>query len=588
MGLAASQARLLFITSRQSDVSAQMQRVSNQNMILARDEDEVSEKYNRMLSGTTLEVADGVNLSYDGLMGASAASNGGGAVLTESSTGRVVLSKSLAASLLGAGAAATGSGSDFRAMYGDAKTFAAKVSGSTDVANAVEKIQKSGASTNNTTAEAGTTISINGIVSMLGGWRSGSVKGIDASGSKHLTSWTTDASQALFGDNNGHSIPDIFNQLIGSDYTKVSTNGNTVWGMWGNTIDADGVDRGQETTNNSFDVGSRSIKELYENADKYSTSLYLGSVKCKKWNDTPDYSTAITNFKAFVNGVGAALINQLSAMGLNKDAVTTTVNSQAQQLTNTWTNTKNDSDTFYKQKGQQLGRDWNDRGFRNNEDSLGAATMACKGTVGITCASNTDSSSALGGSTIDFACDAGLFVKTLIDSVAATITGGACKSDSASGDAQYDRSTAYTVSTKYLTVETKAAKNPSSADVLTNQANYYINLYNQLATSGWTTDETVTDSSTLTEKLKNNTYYVNGRTASNSGMFKEKTDTNATAKADAYWKTEMKKIQRKEKQLETQMTKLQTEFSSLTNDFNSVKSILDANVQRSFAYCQNG
>ena len=585
MGLAASQARLLFITSRQNDVSAQMQRVSNQNMILARDEDEVSEKYNRMLSGTTLEVADGVNLSYDALMGASAANNGGGAVLTESSTGRVVLSKSLAASLLGAGAAATGSNADFKAMYGDAKTFAAKVSGSSDVANAVEKIQQDGTNKNNNTT---TTISINGIVSMLDGWTTKSVNEIDASGSKSLKSWTTDASQALYGDSNGHNVSDVFNKLIGSDYTKVSTNGNTVWGMWGHKVDNDAVDRGQETTNNSFDVGSKSIKELYENADQYSTSLYLGSVKCKEWNDTPDYSTAITNFKAFVNGVGAALINQLSAMGLNKDAVTTAVNSQAQQLTNTWTNTKNDSDTFYKQRGQTLGRDWNDRGFRNNEDSLGAATMACKGVVGITCASNTDSASALGGRTIDFACDAGLFVKTLIDSVAATITGGACKSNAASGDAQYDRTTAYTVSTKYLTVGTNGSANADPADTLTNQANYYINLYNQLATSGWTTDESVTDSSALTEKLKNNTYYVNGRTASNSGMFKEKTDSNATAKAEAYWKTEMQKIQRKEKQLDTQLTKLQTEYSSLTNDYNSVKSILDANVQRSFLYCQNG
>ena len=585
MGLAASQARLLFITSRQNDVSAQMQRVSNQNMILARDEDEVSEKYNRMLSGTTYETKDGVNLSYDALMGAGAASSGAGAIITESSTGRVVLSKSLAASLLGAGAAATGSSADFKAMYGDAKTFAAKVSGSSDVANAVEKIQQNGTNKNNNNNT--TTISINGIVSGLGGWTTKSVKEIDASGNKSLKSWTTDASQALFGDNNGHKTVDIFNQLIGSDYTKVSTNGNTVWGMWGHKVDNDAVDRGQETTNNSFDVGSKSIKELYENADQYSTSLYLGSVKCQKWDDTPDYSTAITNFKAFVNGVGAALINQLSAMGLNKDVVTTTVNTQAQQLTKTWTTTKNDSADFYKQRGQALGRDWNDRGFRNNEDSLGAATMACKGVVGITCASNTDSASALGGRTIDFACDAGLFVKTLIDSVAATITGGACKSDSASGDAQYDRSTAYTVSTKYLTVETNGSPNTDPADTLTNQANYYINLYNQLAASGWTTDETVTDSSTLTEKLKNNTYYVNGRTASNSGMFKEKTDSNATAKAEAYWKTEMKKIQRKEKILDTQLTKLQTEYSSLTNDFNSVKSILDANVQKSFTYCSN-
>ena len=113
MGLAASQARLLFITSRQSDVSAQMQRISNQNMILARDEDEVSEKYNKMLSATTLEVADGVSLSYDALMGASGYANGG-SIISDSATGAVVLSPTIAGTL---GLEGSGSGKDFLAKY---------------------------------------------------------------------------------------------------------------------------------------------------------------------------------------------------------------------------------------------------------------------------------------------------------------------------------------------------------------------------------------------------------------------------------------------------------------------------------------
>ena len=76
MGLAASQARLLFITSRQSDVSAKMQRISNDKMTLARDEDDVYEQYNRMLTQQTYQTADGENLSYNALMGPMAAQNG--------------------------------------------------------------------------------------------------------------------------------------------------------------------------------------------------------------------------------------------------------------------------------------------------------------------------------------------------------------------------------------------------------------------------------------------------------------------------------------------------------------------------------
>ena len=136
----------------------------------------------------------------------------------------------------------------------------------------------------------------------------------------------------------------------------------------------------------------------------------------------------------------------------------------------------------------------------------------------------------------------------------------------------------------------KSSKNSTGNAQATNesQASYYKSIYDKLNQYGWITDTLVTDSSKLTEALKNGTYTINGASAKASGYFEEKTDSNATAKAEAYWNTEMKKIQRKEKQLDTQLTKLQTEYSSLTNDYNSVKSILDANVQRSFTYCSNG
>lgn len=76
MGLAASQARLLFITMRQNDVSAKMQRISNDKMILARDEDEIANKYNQMIYQKDYKLKDGVSLSYDALMGSGALNSG--------------------------------------------------------------------------------------------------------------------------------------------------------------------------------------------------------------------------------------------------------------------------------------------------------------------------------------------------------------------------------------------------------------------------------------------------------------------------------------------------------------------------------
>ena len=131
------------------------------------------------------------------------------------------------------------------------------------------------------------------------------------------------------------------------------------------------------------------------------------------------------------------------------------------------------------------------------------------------------------------------------------------------------------------TTATGAATNES-------QASYYKSIYDKLNAYGWITDTLVTDSSKLTEAIKNGTYTVNGTSGTASGYFEEKTDTDARAKAEHYYDDEMRKINRKEKTLDQKMTKLQTEYSSLTNDYNSVKSLLDANIQKSFTYCSNG
>ena len=122
MGLAASQCRLLFITQRQNDVSAKMQRISMDRLSLARDEDDIETKYNRMLNGTKLQLADGINLSYDAMMDASAYLTGKPNIITDNRSGatqgRVVLSSNLATVLRPKLGADTGTGSTFVSKIG--------------------------------------------------------------------------------------------------------------------------------------------------------------------------------------------------------------------------------------------------------------------------------------------------------------------------------------------------------------------------------------------------------------------------------------------------------------------------------------
>ncbi len=70
MGLAASQARLLTITSRMSNNELRQQRIAMDKMRLASDSDKVSQKYSEALNNQTLKMSDGtkeIPLTYDNL-----------------------------------------------------------------------------------------------------------------------------------------------------------------------------------------------------------------------------------------------------------------------------------------------------------------------------------------------------------------------------------------------------------------------------------------------------------------------------------------------------------------------------------------
>ena len=578
MGLAASQARLLFITSRQNDVSAQMQRVSNQNMILARDEDEVSEKYNRMLSATKLETVDGAELSYENLMGAAGAAAGLTSAAVVMKGNKVALSPALIASY---GLPESGNAGDITKIYPTAKDFVKKVTGSDEIANAV-KVD----SGNNATASGGVLNSdmktqLNNFKTNYGSYptatNSREIQQMLSGAKATISTWTKThednvaSSYNLLDLINGNTDGDIIIKLAddnskgGAPESEAKAN---VQNLSKSIIDAIAKAMGITNTTQVQAMMKDIVDELVNNVPKLNDS---GNSAKRYSGASPKVDAALRNHSnENVNGI---IARGNGYKGTDRDFwkinATTLTKYLFAVMMNLYGNT---NENIQAGVGNIRGGEidiskWNSfsqMAYRNTvQDGIGATYDI----VGLKFDQNqfvNYTTNEKGYSETEYKKKLASFMGTEVTEEMLTYLGKTNASGNAKGG-----------------TATGTATNES-------QASYYKSIYDKLNTSGWITDTLVTDSNKLTEALKNGTYTINGASAKASGYFEEKTDTDATAKAEAYWKTEMKKIQRKEKQLDTQLTKLQTEYSSLTNDFNSVKSILDANVQKSFTYCSNG
>ena len=59
-------------------------------------------------------------------------------------------------------------------------------------------------------------------------------------------------------------------------------------------------------------------------------------------------------------------------------------------------------------------------------------------------------------------------------------------------------------------------------------------------------------------------------------------DKTALAKAEAKYEHAMKEIDRKDKQYDMTLSKLETERSALTTEYDSVKKVIEDNIERTF------
>lgn len=123
-------------------------------------------------------------------------------------------------------------------------------------------------------------------------------------------------------------------------------------------------------------------------------------------------------------------------------------------------------------------------------------------------------------------------------------------------------------------------------------ANFYDTLFNQLCVNGWTENNNVaTDSKYLQEMIKSGMMYITSQSddyyyyqnnyATNT-FIKEVSDDAAIAAAESRYTTEKARINAKEEELDLKMKNLDTEISSLETEYEAVKKIIDNQASKCF------
>lgn len=127
-------------------------------------------------------------------------------------------------------------------------------------------------------------------------------------------------------------------------------------------------------------------------------------------------------------------------------------------------------------------------------------------------------------------------------------------------------------------------------------ADFYINLYNAIIKNGWKKSSSIDDSSYLQNAVKNGGAYLYelqkdgswclASTSGTDSVVNEVADDATAKKAEAKYKSETAKIEYKEKQIDLRITNLDTERSAITTQMDSVKKIIDKNIE-AFKIFQN-
>lgn len=561
MGLSASQARLLTITSRKSDCEYESMRLSHQKIALSRDMNKISSEYDNAMSQTKLMYdyygnnSESTPLNYGLLMTPSAMNNYTPAPVTDSS-GRVVLDERLAKAARDAGIPQEGldglPSSDLRNKFIDSLASTGYIS-----QFQAENIKKT---TYNQMAGVGSADLVN--VNTTTGTLQDLIKAVDNEvfDFSDVTSFTngfvdgvhleSQANGTATGAPKKLSFADILNgnyMLLAEtkdDYNNLTVDGGvtdvicnlTLWDTMFEVFESK-LDTGDEYTQAALAYAKKMVQDMV-------TNLGAGMDDGTKG----DYGSH--------NGVGI--------VG-TKDG------------DYSWDG-KNIHDNFgdwreYRDKYDSKVNKW-----ARDDDS--ADTIGINGIYNHDDDGKSDDDSCMSMATINIS---NMF-KAYLTYFAQYMEG--------IGDSAYkveNKASTSNLIDDMFTFNIVTSVDTSGDNLLI--AAFWDTLFNQICTKGWTENDSVNDQDYLQESLKNGNMYISnladdgfyyqGNYATHT-YIKEITDEEGIAQAEARYNREKNKINYKENILDMKMKNLDTEISSLSTEYDTVKSLISKNIEKVF------
>lgn len=610
MGLAASQARLLTITSRKSDCEFQSMRYSHQKIALSRNMADISNEYQNALNKTKLVYdfygnGDQTNPVTYGLLMSPSELNGYMPMLTTTSEGRVVLNSTYAAAARAAGIPQEGLGclpsTTMRNAFYDAMVDSGIISLSkAELCKSVMYAPTIGMGTTDLIA---TTIETKTVEEMLETASESTLidfnidKGFDGTSTGYVC---TKGGETI---SNGVKLSDIWNgNYVISIVNKADTNHELgLAGLYGmnNLMNWSGWEAMFSAIDNSLDKTDPMVKIAIDTArSKINQILYgksnvdaeggYSSTTQKVQVFEPDFylfggtsSKGVDEVGKHINGFGGW--DEFNHIAGAADGSTPSADDIKLKLQ---TNASDYIGYYGYRVNLQYGS-YYDTSFSGTDDieaGWSGAGMAID-VSNILKTYLTTLYTALGGSTkYNVDNSSGLNIESMknYDGTGS----GYCTVFNTSGGR-------YTSQSKFIdnncTFETVVDTGLNTEGSLF--SGHYDAMFNQIAARGWVENKNINDKEYLREMYQNGLmflttcsddgYYYQGDYSINS-FIKEVADEDAIAKAEAKYNTEKQKLNHKEEIIDLKMRNLDTEISALTTEYDTIKSVISKNIERGF------
>lgn len=552
MGLAASQARLLTITSRKADCEFQSMRLSHQKIALSRNMTDISNEYQDALNQVSL-VYDyyGTNdkstvLSY-GLLMTPGELNGHMPTLTTDAAGKVVLNSRYAAAARAAGIPTEGLGclpsTDVRNKFLDGLASAGFITvAQAETYKAIEYSQQIGQGTTDLVTATVEQMTLNELLDYyMGNGDYSKYSGLGSEVNKNLQDYIDDAK-----DEDGHT-------LCGDDNCKKD---HYQEGVYEATADGMSIFNGKDNDLNCWN-SEFSIKDMINN--KY-TIVWATQ---KQHGDKQD--PLVTQSKKAIQNLGVwdwmfeEFEKMLSVPG---DAKTENCIAYAKQKT---------EELLTKTASQPTG---NIKEF-NQIAEMGSWS------VGYYYKSHKNNAS------WDLHCiNISLIAEAFLTYFAMEMQGKYTDFKVNTGAVNYSKLIKSDAGYKFdVLVETGV-----NADQSLNSGHYDA-MFNQLCLNGWVENDQVNDNEYLHHMYQSGKLFIS--TCNDDGFYyqgnyntnkfiKEVADDEAIARAEAKYNSEKQRINSKEEVIDMKMKNLDTEISSLTTEYDTIKSLISNNIKKSF------